>query len=259
VPDFAWSAIEASIEDCRLTAKMKNLEKIVRRLFLPGSQSGYAQFGEDLIVNYLFHDLGIQWPTYLDIGANHPRFISNTYYFYQRGSHGVLVEPNPRLSKKLRSVRPRDIVLEIGIGSASTEADLYIFGGIFDGLSTFSKTEATHWETVGLKGHGPVAVDTVVRVPVIPVNEVIASHFRGRAPNFLSLDIEGNDLEVLMSLDFEHFAPDVICVESLSYDKSQNGFKRTDIIEFIRTKDYEIYADTRVNTIFVRRALLGSS
>jgi FkbM family methyltransferase len=235
------------------------LEKIVRRVFLRGSQDGYSQFGEDLIISHLFSALGIGHPTYLDIGANHPKFISNTYYFYQRGSRGVLVEPNPQLSKRLRVARPRDVVLEVGIGANSgTHADLYIFPGHFDGLSTFSKSEAAHWETVGMKGHGRIAVDTVIRVPIVSVNEVIASHFGGRAPNLLSLDIEGKDLEVLMSLDFERFAPDVICVESLSYDKNQNGFKRTDIIEFVLTKDYETYADTRVNTIFCKRTVARS-
>ena len=109
-----------------------------------------------------------------------------------------------------------------------------------------------------MKGHGRIAVDAVIRVPIVSVNDVIASHFGGGAPNLLSLDIEGKDLEVLVSLDFDRFAPDVICVESLSYDKNQNGFKRTDIIEFILTKKYETYADTRVNTIFCRRALVGS-
>jgi FkbM family methyltransferase len=238
---------------------VKYLEKIVRRIFLRGSQAGYSQFGEDLIISYLFNTVGILCPTYLDIGANHPKFISNTYYFYRRGSRGVLVEPNPRLSKRLRSARPRDVVLEVGIGAATgTEADLYIFPDHFDGLSTFSKSEAEHWETVGMKGHGKIAVDRVIRVPMASVNDVIASNFHGRAPNLLSLDIEGNDLEVLMSLDFEHFAPDVICVESLSYDKHQNGFKRTDIIEFVLTKNYEAYADTRVNTIFCRSSLLSS-
>ncbi len=125
-------------------------------------------------------------------------------------------------------------------------------------MSTFSKSEAEHWETVGMKGYGKIAVDSVIRVPMVSVNDVIASNFHGRAPNLLSLDIEGNDLEVLMSLDFEHFAPDVICVESFSYDKHQNGFKRTDIIEFVLTKNYEAYADTRVNTIFCKSSLLSS-
>ncbi len=125
------------------------LERAVRRVFLPSAQVSYSQFGEDLIVRYLFDMLGTKQPTYLDIGANHPRFISNTYYFYKRGARGVLVEPNPRLCKVLRSVRPRDVVLEVGIGlTAETQADFFVFGGFADGLSTFSRSEATHWETV---------------------------------------------------------------------------------------------------------------
>jgi FkbM family methyltransferase len=238
---------------------MNYLDKIARRVFLRGSQAGYSQFGEDLIINHLFNVRGIQQPTYLDIGANHPKFISNTYYFYQRGCRGVLIEPNPRLSKRLRAVRPADVVLEAGIGLAGeSEADFYVFPDHADGLSTFSKIEATHWETVGMRGLGKIAVEAVIRVPMISVNEVIASHFRGRAPNFVSLDIEGFDLEALKSLDFENFAPDVICVETLTYDKSQNGYKRRDIIEFTLTKDYVVYADTRVNTIFCRSELVDA-
>ncbi len=239
---------------------LRLLEKIGKRFFLPGSQAAYSQFGEDLIVNHLFNTLGIAHPNYLDIGANHPRFISNTYYFYQRGSRGVLIEPNPRLSRRLRAARPRDVVLEVGIGaSARSEADFFLFPDLADGLSTFSKAEANHWETVGMKGLGKLSVEAILKIPLIPVNEVIEGHFRDRPPNFLSLDIEGLDLEILKSLDFGKFAPDVICVETLSYDKNQNGYKQSDTINFMLSKDYVAYADTRVNTIFCRNALVGSN
>ncbi len=238
---------------------MSFVEKVVRRLFLPDAQTGYSQFGEDLIVNFLFNSLGIQQPTYLDIGANHPRFISNTYFFYKRGGRGVLVEPNPRLSKMLKTVRPRDVVLEVGIGlAAATQADFYIFGGFADGLSTFSKSEATHWETVGLRGHGKIQIEKVIQVPLVSINQIIAENFSGKAPNFLSLDVEGLDLDVLKGLEFDRFAPDVICVETLGYDGNQATFKKHDIIEFMLAKKYVAYADTRVNTIFCRSSLIGS-
>jgi FkbM family methyltransferase len=234
-------------------------EKFFGRLLIPGSQASYSQFGEDLIINHLFHDLGIVRPTYLDIGANHPRFISNTYYFYQRGSSGVLIEPNPRLSKRLSMARPRDIVLQVGIGlRAQSEADFFVFPSYADGLSTFSKAEAAHWETVGMKGFGKIPVEAVIRVPLMAVNDVIASHFGGRGPNFLSLDVEGLDLEVLQSLDFAKFSPDVICVETLAYDENQNGYKRGDIIDFATARGYFAYADTRVNTIFVKSQVVPS-
>jgi FkbM family methyltransferase len=234
------------------------IERVVRRLFLQGAQTGYSQFGEDLIISFLFNSRGKEQPTYLDIGANHPQFISNTYYFYKRGARGVLVEPNPRLSKLLRSARPRDVVLEVGIGlTAATKADFYIFGGFADGMSTFSKSEATHWETVGLKGRGKIPVEKVIQVPLVPINQIIADNFAGKAPDLLSLDVEGLDLDVLKGLDFDHFAPDVICVETLGYDENQLTYKKNDIIEFMLGKDYVSYADTRVNTIFCRPSLVG--
>jgi hypothetical protein len=146
----------------------------------------------------------------------------------------------------------------MGVGLAGqTEADLFLFPPEADGLSTFSKAEASHWETVGMQGRGKFRVQAVIRVRLITVNEVIATHFGGRAPNLLSLDIEGLDLAVLQSLDFDEFAPDVICVETLSYNEQQRGYKRTDIIDFARSRGYVAYADTWVNTIFCRAALLG--
>jgi FkbM family methyltransferase len=238
---------------------MRVLENVVQRLLLPGCQTTYSQFGEDLILQHLFGNLGIDQPTYLDIGANNPRACSNTYYFYRRGSSGVLIEPNPRLSQRLSSARPRDIVVQAGVGLTSeSEADLYVFPRNFDGLSTFSKAEATHWETIGLKGHGKMHVESIIRVPLVSVNDVMATHFQNRLPNLLSLDIEGLDLDVLKSLDFERFAPDVLCVETLSYDKNQNGYKRRDIIEFVVAKNYVAYADTWANTIFCKNGLIAT-
>jgi FkbM family methyltransferase len=238
---------------------MSLFERIARRVFLPGSQAAYSQFGEDLIIGHLFHSIGIQQPTYLDIGANNPKFISNTYYFYQRGSRGVLVEPNPRLCKLLRSARPGDVVLEIGIGLTSqAEADFYVFGGIADGLSTFSKEEARHWEVVGAKRFGKIPVEKVIKVKLVPINQIITDNFSGKAPNLLSLDVEGLDFDVLKGLDFERFPPDVVCVETLGYDQNQETFKKYDIIEFMLRAGYVAYADTRVNSIFCRAGLVGN-
>src|SRR5687768_6889448 len=108
---------------------MKNLfRKIVNKTILPHSQIAYAQSGEDLILAHLFYKLNISRPNYVDIGANHPAFISNTYFFYLRGSRGVCVEPNPVLFEKIKRIRPNDTVIHAGIGLAEQkEADFYLF------------------------------------------------------------------------------------------------------------------------------------
>jgi len=232
---------------------MKLFRKLSKK-FAPDQQQGYSQFGEDLILAHLFHQLGIKKPSYLDIGANEPRFISNTFYFYVRGSKGVLIEPNPFLYKKLQRLRPKDIILNTGIGFEEVaEADFYVFPNYANGLSTFSKEEARHWEEVGMKGLGKIPVEKVIKMPLVPVNNILDKYFNNAAPNFISLDVEGLDLAILKSLDFNRYKPEVICVETLGYDSNQQSFKLNDIIAYMLTKDYEVYADTRVNTIFCRK------
>jgi hypothetical protein len=93
--------------------------------FPEGATRSYAQAGEDTIVQELFNFLKIQKPTYLDVGAFRPIAYNNTYLFYQGGSRGVLVEPNVDLIPSLKSARPGDTVLNVGIGVTSQKAASY--------------------------------------------------------------------------------------------------------------------------------------
>jgi FkbM family methyltransferase len=230
---------------------MKNLfRKVVNKVILPHSQLAYGQSGEDLILAHLFYKLNIRQPTYLDIGANHPAFISNTYYFYLRGSSGVCIEPNPRLSRKIRKTRSRDIVINAGLGmDERQEADFYLFPEKYDGLSTFSKVEADYWGTTGMKTIGTIHYEKVIKVPLITINGIMEKYF-DKGPDFISLDVEGLDLDILQSLNYNLYAPKVICVETLLYDEQQKESKNQAISEFLTGKGYDVYADTHVNTIF---------
>jgi len=231
--------------------------KLISRFFIPHIQFSYSQFGEDVIIAHLLSQVGITRPSYLDIGANEPKFISNTFYFYERGASGVLVEPNPYLFEKLMKSRPRDIVLNTGIGmNETTEADFYVFPNRANGLNTFSKAEAMHWQETGMKGLGKVAVEKVIKMPLTTINAIMEKYFSQQSPNILSIDVEGLDLEILKSLDFQRYNPEVICVETLQYDSQQKGHKNNDIINLMSTQQYEVYADTRVNTIFCKKSIL---
>jgi FkbM family methyltransferase len=232
---------------------MKNLfRKIITRYILPDSQVAYAQSGEDLILAHLFYKAGIQHPSYLDIGANHPAFISNSYYFYLRGSTGVCIEPNPYLYKKIKKTRPKDIVINAGVGiTEEAEADFYLFPDSAHGLSTFSKAEADYWGKEGMKNAGKIAYEKVITVPLVTINSIIEKHFRD-CPDFISLDVEGLDLAILKSLDYTRYSPKVICVETLLYGANQRETKNEEVINFLKGKGYVIYADTYVNTIFTK-------
>src|SRR2546430_2805880 len=64
---------------------------------LRSGQRSYSQCGEDLLVNFIFGAIRQSAVSYLDVGAHHPTFLSNTYLFYKAGGSGVCVEPDPRL------------------------------------------------------------------------------------------------------------------------------------------------------------------
>ena len=219
---------------------------------MPHSQLTYAQSGEDLILAQLFYKLSINNPSYIDIGANHPSYISNTYYFYLRGSRGVCIEPNPFLFKKIKKLRKEDTVLNAGVAfDEQSNADFYLFPKSAHGLSTFSKDEAEYWKNTGMKKVGKIEFEKIINVALLNINMVINKYCKN-TPDFISIDVEGLDLAILQSLDFNLYIPKVFIVETLKYDDNQNEFKNKEIIDFMIEKGYEEYADTHVNTIFFK-------
>lgn len=210
----------------------------------------YAQAGEDLVVNAIFGNLKIKEITYLDIGAYDPVYLSNTYLFYKQGHRGVLVEPNVAMCERLRAVRPQDKTLEAGIGIGKTgEADYYVMSDA--SWSTFDRAEAE--QQVRVTG-GKVTIKEVRRMPLLDVNEVMAEHFQGKAPAFVSIDAEGWHLPILKSIDFKRFRPQVICIET-----KVSGEHRTigQIPALMKTRGYVARGGSFVNTIFVDSRLLA--
>lgn len=214
---------------------------------LPGHMS-YAQAGEDVIVNFLFGHLKIQDRSYLDIGTYEPVLINNTFFFYQQGHRGVLVEPNVAMCEKLRAVRPRDTTLNAGIGvAAAREADYYLMSE--PSWSTFDKAEAEH--QVEVTG-GKVFIKEVRKLPLLDVNDVMAEHFKG-APAFVSIDAEGWHFAILKAIDYERFRPKAICVETLV---SGENTTIPEIPRFMKTQGYVARGGSFVNAIFVDSRIL---
>jgi FkbM family methyltransferase len=210
-------------------------------------RTSYAQQGEDLVVKSLCDHHGVILRTYLDIGANDPILGNNTYLFYLDGARGVLVEPNPLHCGRLRSVRPRDTILEAGIGPREeTLADYYMIGDAdHDGgdCNTFSKADADRFVA---ESKGRWRILEVRKMPLVSVNRVMEESFGG-APDFLSTDTEGLDLDIVRSLDFDRFRPAIICAEVLA----EAGRIESRIPELMTSRGYSMRGSTGVNAIFV--------
>jgi FkbM family methyltransferase len=201
-----------------------------------------SQSGEDIIVNYIFKNRGISAPTYLDIGAHDPILFSNTALFYAMGSRGINVEPNPKAHAVFNAMRPRDINLACAVSEKEGEAILYI------------PLEGETLASINIEPDTNVGAQEVV-VPTITLSTILEKYANGKFPDFLSLDVEGVDFQILQQITFERTKPKVICIETISYSTTGMGEKDIRISELLLSKGYMIYADTNINTIFVDKDL----
>jgi FkbM family methyltransferase len=205
----------------------------------------FSQCGEDLVVEYaLVNYLKIKNPAYLDIGAHHPVFLSNTYLFYTKGCSGVCVEPDPDLFCALKEKRKRDICLNACVGpEAKDRVDFYLMTS--RSLNTMSKQEAVRYQ-----GYGTQKIEQVVQLPMLSVNDICRTYFHP-CPHYVSLDVEGAEMDILSGFDFSLFRPEIMCIETLTYTEDRTERKINEIIELMKSNGYFVYADTYINTIFI--------
>jgi FkbM family methyltransferase len=222
------------------------IKEFLRKIKFKLTQTSYSQAGEDAIIRYLFKDYGIKKIKYLDLGTNIPNFGNNTYWFYLNNSNGVCVEADYILYQKIKKIRHKDNVIHAGVSISNQKKSIfYVFNE--PALNTFDKSEANK-RTIS----GKYSILKEVEVDLININTLISNNF-DTFPDLISIDIEGLDLDVLKSLDFDKFHVPVFCVETCEYSETHIRPKNNTIIDFMLSKGYFIYADTYINTIFVNK------
>ncbi|MBE7681560.1 FkbM family methyltransferase [Paenibacillus sp. P13VS] len=213
----------------------------------------YAQSGEDSILAYIVHVLGIPFEKvdYIDMGANHAKELSNTYFFYKKGAKGILVEANPELIPELKFYRHRDLILNYAIDIESEKnVKFYIMNG--DGLSTSDEQAAQKFREIN-----PNLDITDIKIVKTVNYRTIVEQYLGKAPVILSIDIEGKDLEILQSIDYVNYRPVIIVVEMVDYATTLSyKTKNKELASFLDGMEYDEYAFTGINSIFIDRKFL---
>jgi FkbM family methyltransferase len=162
----------------------------------------YAQNFEDVILARVF--AGRTQGFYVDVGASDPIVGSVTKHFYELGWSGVNVEPEVRVHAALVHDRPRDANLNVALGRERGTLTFFDFETM--GISTLSAEFAEHFAREGKRY-------TKRPVEVVPLREICEAHCRGSI-DFMKIDVEGFEREVLEGGDWTRFRPRVLVVEA---------------------------------------------
>lgn len=201
----------------------------------------YSQVGEDIIIDSFLKNKSKGF--YVDVGAYHPVHISNTYKFYKSGWTGIQIEPNYKKSSLFKRYRPNSINLNVGVGEKEGTAKFFIFDS--DAYSTFSAETANLNEKLGLK-----LLETK-EVQMMKLSSIFKKYTKNIEIDFMSVDTEGFDLEVLKTNDWNVYRPHFVIVETVEASDKVFGKKLNDIYDpFMQKINYMKVADTYLNTIY---------
>jgi FkbM family methyltransferase len=201
---------------------------------LPAMLSGYekagkkswSQHGEDNVLVELLRD-DLKRGFFVDVGANHPAAISNTFRLYCMGMRGISIEPNDTLCAFHARYRPDDTIICAGVGERDGLLEYFMLN--YHAFNTFSEAEARERESNGSKlirrSLKPIfRLDTILRDCARKDRDVFS---------FLSIDTEGFDEIVLRSNDWSRYRPKHILIESNSQQAASQTGKLLDELGYV--------------------------
>ena len=199
----------------------------------------YSMDGEDLFVDNFFKN---KRGLYVDVGAYHPLELSNTYLLYKRKWKGINIDINSLSIEYFDFLRPNDINLNLGVAKENSTKIIY-FQKDKSPLNTLNLTQAKKIFSNTFK-QKKIKTKTLTNI-------LDKTKFKRKEIDFLNIDTEGNDLEVLQSLDFKKYIPKLICIELIDhFNPDLKKIKKHKIYKFLINKKYKLVWSGHFSHIF---------
>lgn len=204
-----------------------------------GGTISYSQAGEDMILNCIL--LSDKKGFYIDVGANHPTRASNTYFFYKRGWTGINIDALPEAIDLFQKQRKKDLNIEAGISDIEGILNFYMFKGT--SYNTFNEEKVDEIKKISqLVGIKKIAVKSLAS---------ILSQHNIASIDFMSVDVEGHDLNVLKSNDWNLFRPKIVLVEDLSFGLDMEN---NNIYDYMISIGYIYFCKSVTNSFYLEKS-----
>lgn len=212
------------------------------------SKRSFSQYAEDLLIQIALNETNSNSKFYVDVGCHHPRRGSNTYYFYKKGWRGILIDLEEVKVLACKIARPRDKVVKAAVSNKKEMVS------IFTPLK-FSTNSTIRLDTI----RDPSQYQKIGVIETSSLNQILEEQ---NAPNnfdFLSIDVEGSDLQVLKSIDLKIYTPSVICIENWESTNGINAILVSETHQYLEKSGYCLSGWSGLSTIYLRKLSIKSS
>ncbi|MDH5457929.1 MAG: FkbM family methyltransferase [Nitrospinota bacterium] len=210
----------------------------------------YSGFGEDIVLKKIFHRKGNG--VYVDVGCWHPKWGSNTYLLHKKGWEGLNIDMDDFKIAMFNIARKN--ATNICTAVSDKEQDVMYYCSTNDSsLNTLEENFAD-----AMAQNKPKLKYDLKQIHSKPLDKILAeTSFAEKEIDLLTIDVEGHELPVLQSLNFEKYKPKVVVVE-LHEEKIESILDHV-IYQFIQSKNYSLFSWVLPSLIFVRDGYLTES
>ena len=205
----------------------------------------YSNWGVDLIISDIFkknRKKGI----YIDVGCHHPLINNNTYILYKSGWKGINIDLDFSSIDMFNYFRPKDDNIMTALSNTKGQTDLYFFHNRAP-KNTISKSRGK-----GAKSIKKIEINTLDNI-------IKNSKFKIKDIDFLSIDVEGNELNVLRGLNFKKYRPKIILIEFIKpeikefYQHNIKDIEKSNIYKFMISKKYKLVNWIHDDLVFISK------
>ena len=213
------------------------------KIFFP--KKSYSMLGEDLVVNNFFKNKTNG--TYVDVGCYHPIDGNNTHLLFKNGWNGINIDLNKISIDLFNIARKNDENFRVAVSNKSKKIKFYYRKKI-NMLNTINKKFANNSFKKGY------SIDYIQARTLSSILK--ESKLKNKKIDFLNIDIEGNEINALKTLNFEIYRPKLICVEIHNFTSNRLkkvNFKDHSIYKFLKQKGYKHIWKNEFSFIFKRK------
>jgi FkbM family methyltransferase len=187
----------------------------------------YSLTSIDLIVDYIFKkENGI----YIDVGCNHPVYNNNTYLLNKKGWQGINIDIDEKSIELFNLFRKRDVNLNLAVSSKQTELEYINF---------HEKSPINMIRTA--QNQNLYSSEKVKKIKSDTLDSIIEnSPYKDKKIDFISIDVEGHELEVIKGLNIKKYKPSIIVIEYLDTSLKKIEIKNFDLLNIINSEIYKL-------------------